>query len=113
MTDSMEYHIYMRPIVPASVARLSVVAITLFFFLPPFVSSARAQINGVPASVTSPGFGGRAVNGPPASVTSLGPSGYAPNSRVTFSTPTANSGENHHHHHHYVQYAPPVLYAVP
>jgi hypothetical protein len=43
-----------------------------------------AQINGVPASVTSYGFGGHfnANPGPPASVTSLGPNGYrssAPN----------------------------------
>jgi hypothetical protein len=43
------------------------------------VSSSHAQINGVPASVTSPGFGGRAINGVPPSVTSLGPRGFAPN----------------------------------
>ena len=36
----------------------------------------RAQVNGVPPSVTSIGFGGRFINGVPPSVTSLGPNGY-------------------------------------
>ncbi len=35
-----------------------------------------AQVNGVPPSVTSIGFGGRFINGVPPSVTSLGPNGY-------------------------------------
>ncbi len=35
-----------------------------------------AQVNGVPPSVTSIGFGGRLINGIPPSVTSLGPNGY-------------------------------------
>lgn len=48
---------------------LSLVALT---------ATASAQINGMPASVTSPGFGGRQINGVPASVTSLGPRGYTP-----------------------------------
>src|SRR5579864_7490204 len=108
MPCPVEYHISVRPSFSASIALLSLFAASLF--LTPRI---QAQINGTPSSVTSPGFGGRAVNGPPASVTSLGPRGYSSNSRVSFSTPTANSGENHHHHHHYVQYAPPVLYAVP
>src|SRR5579863_8697276 len=43
-------------------------------------ASASAQINGMPASVTSPGFGGRQVNGVAPSVTSLGPRGYTPGS---------------------------------
>jgi hypothetical protein len=43
-------------------------------------SSAGAQVNGMPASVTSPGFGGRQVNGTAPSVTSLGPRGYTPGS---------------------------------
>ncbi len=113
MTDSMEYHIYMRPI-PASVARLSVVAITLFFFLPPFVSSARAQINGVPASVTSPGFGGRAVNGPPASVTSLGPRGFAPGPQIPMASAANGSHRRDgHHRRHDGDNLGPVWYAVP
>jgi hypothetical protein len=36
----------------------------------------QAQINGVPPSVTSIGFGGRLINGIRPSVTSLGPNGY-------------------------------------
>jgi hypothetical protein len=36
----------------------------------------QAQINGVPPSVTSIGFGGRFINGVRPSVTSLGPNGY-------------------------------------
>jgi hypothetical protein len=36
----------------------------------------QAQINGVPPSVTSIGFGGRFLNGIPPSVTSLGTNGY-------------------------------------
>jgi len=38
----------------------------------------RAQINGVPPSVTSIGFGGRLINGVRPSVTSLGPNGSLP-----------------------------------
>jgi hypothetical protein len=43
-----------------------------------FAASTRAlpQINGVPASVTSLGFGGHFTPGPRASVTSLGPNSY-------------------------------------
>lgn len=73
MTLFSEYHIPVRPSFSLSVAFLTAVAVGLFAALP-----ANAQINGAPASVTSPGFGGHAVNGPPASVTSLGPQGYTP-----------------------------------
>ncbi|HET6179633.1 MAG TPA: hypothetical protein VFE61_22105 [Candidatus Sulfotelmatobacter sp.] len=105
----LEYHIYVRHSIPASVALFSLLLLPVGF-----VSTTHAQINGAPASVTSPGFGGRAVNGPPASVTSLGPRGYAPNSRATFSTSVPRHGGNgSHRHHHYVQYAPPAVYAVP
>jgi len=50
-----------------------------------FACVAAAQINGVPASVTSIGFGGRdnMTPGTPASVTSLGPNGFG-NSHVHF-----------------------------
>lgn len=56
-----------------SAAVFGALSISLLLALPTL-----AQVNGPPASVTSPGFGGNAVNGPPASVTSLGPQGYAP-----------------------------------
>jgi hypothetical protein len=51
----------------------------LSFFLAFSVAVAlplQAQVNGVPPSVTSIGFGGRFVNGVQPSVTSLGPKGY-------------------------------------
>ena len=51
-------------------------AVVLLGFL--LTSTAGAQVNGMPASVTSPGFGGRQVNGVAPSVTSLGPRGYTP-----------------------------------
>jgi hypothetical protein len=108
MSSSSEYHISVRHSIPSTVALLSLLALPAFF-----VPASHAQINGTPASVTSPGFGGRPVNGTPASVTSLGPRGFAPNSRVTFSGPRAPRDGEVHHRHHYVQYAPPVVYAVP
>src|SRR5690242_716279 len=57
-------------------------------------SLAMAQIRGVPASVTSYGFGGSrsATPGPPASVTSLGPNGFA-------GTPPINIRTTHAPHH--------------
>src|SRR5579864_489443 len=72
--------------------------------------TAGAQINGMPASVTSPGFGGRQVNGVAPSVTSLGPRGFTPGSPTCCFTGTSlghphfvanpNSAQNFHHHHH-------------
>lgn len=98
----------MRHPLPASVALLSLLALPVLF-----VANSHAQINGAPSSVTSPGFGGRAINGAPASVTSLGRNGYAPSSQVIFSTSNSTPTGSHPHHHHYVQYTPPVIYAVP
>jgi hypothetical protein len=69
--------------------------------LPGFlVSSSPAQINGVPASVTSPGFGGHpGTDAPPASVTSLGPRGYAPSAGGIFfsNMPGRDAGRDRHH----------------
>lgn len=66
-------------------------------------NTALAQIHAAPPSVTSMGFGGRAINGTRPSVTSLGPHGYTPgfnpafpNSRPSFAT---SSGFNGHPHH--------------
>ncbi len=113
MASWLEYHIPVRHSIPASVALFGLLMLSVFF-----VSSGHAQINGAPASVTSPGFGGRAINGPPASVTSLGPNGYAPGgyapyARGSFIPPNARRDGNGRHHHHYVPYAPPYAYAVP
>lgn len=47
--------------------------------VPPSITSmgfGGRPINGIPPSVTSMGFGGRLINGVPPSVTSLGPKGY-------------------------------------
>jgi hypothetical protein len=71
-------------------------------------TTANAQVNGMPASVTSPGFGGRQVNGVAPSVTSLGSRGYTPNSPTCCFRGTSvgrppvatnpNSNFNHSHH---------------
>ena len=120
MTQFSEYPIPVRPSLSLSVAFLTALAVGLFTALP-----ANGQVNGAPASVTSPGFGGRAVNGPPASVTSLGPQGYAP----VHHAPLTSAGNGFHHdgnrdhdgHRHRGQdsnivgptwYAVPVPYAV-
>ena len=108
MTSSLEYHISVRHSIPASLALLSLLTLPLFL-----VSTSHAQINGAPSSVTSPGFGGRAVNGTPPSVTSLGPRGFAPNHGVTLSTNVPRNGDGHHHRHHLEFTRPPVIYAVP
>ena len=109
MTSLLEYHVSVRPSISALVLALSLVA------MPFLASGSHAQINGAPTSVTSPGFGGRAVNGPPASVTSLGPRGYAPNAVVPFPN-SANRFRNGVHRRHRNDtpwlYAYPVPYAV-
>lgn len=71
--------------------------------------TAGAQINGMPASVTSPGFGGRQINGVAPSVTSLGPRGYTPaiptccfrgtSLGQPHFTANPNLAPNFHHHH--------------
>lgn len=111
MACGEEYHSSMRHLA----LFLSLFALSLFL-----APTSHAQINGAPSSVTSPGFGGRAVNGPPASVTSLGPRGYAPNPNVYFST--SQPGRFHsrggnrngrYRRHHYGEFTPPLMYAVP
>jgi hypothetical protein len=101
-----EYHLTVRQSISASVLLLSLVAFALFA-----TTSAHAQINGAPASVTSPGFGGRAVNGTPSSVTSLGPRGYS-TGQHSGSVPAAHHNNTNHHHRN-GNYVSPWLYAVP
>lgn len=111
MPFPLEYHMSVHRSIPLSVALFGLLALPLVL-----VSNSHAQINGVPSSVTSPGFGGRPVNGTPPSVSSVGPRGFTPNtnSRVTFSTGNRTTmGDGHHHHHRSGQYAPSVFYAVP
>ncbi len=112
MASSPEYHNSVRCLILTSLGFF-----TLLLLPALFVSPAQAQINGAPASVTSTGFGGRAINGPPASVTSLGPNGYsrggyAPYQRGTILDQNARRNDSRHRHH-YVPYAPPYTYAVP
>lgn len=114
MLHRLEYHVRMRPVIALSVATFAVLPISL---LPP---AALAQINGAPASVTSPGFGGRPINGTPASVTSLGPRGYAPGPQIPLASAANGFHHNNGHHHHHngqpvgpLMYAYPVPYAVP
>jgi hypothetical protein len=111
MTSPLEYHVSVRHSIPASFALFSLLALPVIL-----VSTSHAQINGTPASVTSPGFGGRPVNGTPPSVTSLGPRGFAPNSRVTFSqgfVPPTGDGHHRRHRDHNAEFSPPLVYAVP
>ena len=84
---------------------------------------ASAQVNGVPPSVTSFGFGGRQrFNGPPPSVTSLGPKGVTPPRVEMHQLPPHRSGMHHHQHQgnvypyyvpYYVPYYPAEAYDGP
>jgi len=58
-------------------------------------SVAHAQVHAAPPSVTSMGFGGRAINGSRPSVTSLGPRGF---------TPRSSSGSGSHGPYHRPRY---------
>lgn len=108
MSRALEYHINVRSWLSVSIPLLSLFGI--FLFSAPIV---QAQINAPPSSVTSPGFGGRAVNGPPASVTSVGPRGYAPNASIPYRPPANGNGNPSHRHHHDGDYYGPYLYAYP
>jgi hypothetical protein len=79
-----------------------VVASCVATFLP-----LQAQVNGVPPSVTSMGFGGNFVNGVRPSVTSLGPNAYNNNWSVFgnccanfFLPPSPNLSTSGHRRHH-------------
>src|SRR5438552_13974518 len=114
MTCPKEYHDSVRHSISASIVVLSLLALPTIF-----LSSSHAQINGVPASVTSPGFGGRAINGTPPSVTSLGPRGFTPNSnpaggfRFFANTPRPNANSDGRHHRHHDSNFFPLLGAYP
>jgi len=70
MVAAVRYHLFMKLWIAAAVA----------VFTLALVPQIHAQINGVPASVTSIGFGGNFSRPPgvPASVTSIGPAGLVP-----------------------------------
>ena len=113
MTCLLEYHKDVRRWILASVAVLGLLSSPALFH-----SSALAQINGVPSSVTSPGFGGRSINGTPASVTSLGPRGFAPHVSGQFQSTVPRHDRDHDGDHrrrseffYYPYYG--QVYAVP
>ncbi|MGH9538574.1 MAG: hypothetical protein ACRD3H_11650 [Terriglobales bacterium] len=82
MVARVEYDSGVERLNSATVAGLALALLALIF-LP---ASLAAQINGTPASVTSPGFGGHFNQGVPASVTSMGPNGLQPRNQI-FATP--------------------------
>jgi hypothetical protein len=94
-----EYHEGMKWAIPAPVAVFGLFGLSVIF-----VAGSSAQVNGAPPSVTSPGFGGRAINGTRPSVTSLGPNGYAPIARQQFRTTLPPIDGKHEHHHHLHEY---------
>jgi hypothetical protein len=99
----------------ATVAGFRVLSVAFFL-----ATTAAAQVNAAPPSVTSLGFGGRAINGTPPSVTSLGPRGYTPGNNPAFpnshptiagTAPAQPATDTHHHHNHDHEYW--GLYGVP
>jgi hypothetical protein len=116
MLFRLRYHFAVRRLLSATVAVFALV-------LAPALS---AQINGVPASVTSMGFGGHFTTTPgvPASVTSLGPNGFQGRSPF-FNEPTCcinplfplnpNPPLSSHHRHHRAPVFPVAVpvYTVP
>jgi hypothetical protein len=115
MVSKLGYHSYVRRLNSATVAALALIAgASICLALAP---AAHAQINGVPASVTSTNFGGH-LNPTPgvrASITSLGPNGIQP--RNPFPNQPGccinplfpvnpNPPLNHRHHHQRGQFFP-------
>jgi hypothetical protein len=98
----------MRRVIPPSVATVAVLAIFLF------VPAGQAQVNGPPASVTSPGFGGRPINGTPPSVTSLGPRGVpGPQIPLASAANGLHPGNAHRHRRNDGEPAGPLWFAYP
>jgi hypothetical protein len=112
MGSPKEYHVVVNRSIVALVALFGLMALVFAFVAP-----ASAQVNGAPASVTSPGFGGRAINGTRPSVTSVGPVGPVQNSRGVFFGPgvpqVPRNPEGRHRHHHEGGFVPSIAYAVP
>ena len=119
MPPKLEYDLAMQRPNRATAAGFGTVLLLLGNLLLLLASPATAQINGMPASVTSPGFGGHQVNGVPPSVTSLGRRGYTPAfptccfRGVSPAIPTSTFNFHHHHHGSFSPFAGPVIYAVP
>jgi hypothetical protein len=104
MPRKLEYDFPVHRLNRATGAGFAVVLFALGFLGLMPSTTAGAQVNGMPASVTSPGFGGRQVNGVAPSVTSPGPRGYTPASptccfKGAFPA-NQNPTLNFHHHPH-------------
>jgi hypothetical protein len=122
MSSQLEYHSSVRSLKSASSAGLAVVLTLMTIMAFP----AHAQIHGVPASVTSIGFGGRfdMAPGVPASVTSLGPNGLQPRNPFFNEpqccinplfpiNPNPTFGQRHHHHNRRAFFGGITPFAVP
>ena len=110
MSPTLEYHTNVRQWFSPALALLAFSGV--FLFVPAY---SVAQINAPPSSVTSPGFGGRAVNGTSPSVTSVGPRGYVPRTGVPSRPQGNDTGRRHHRDGSYTGpywYAYPVPYGV-
>ena len=121
MPRKLEYDFFVQRLNRATAAGFASVLFALVVLGLMLTTTAAAQVNGMPASVTSPGFGGRQVNGVAPSVTSLGPRGYTPGSptccfkgtsqgRPPFGT---NPNSNFHHHNHNGALSWGGVYAAP
>ncbi len=106
MVPKLEYHRAVKTLNRATVAGLGWVVCGFVFSAWLQMPAARAQINAAPPSVTSMGFGGRAVNGTPPSVTSLGRHGYTSN-------PAFPNSRSYHRHGRGRYYPWGGVYAVP
>ncbi|HXZ40003.1 MAG TPA: hypothetical protein VEG68_04635 [Terriglobales bacterium] len=102
MSAKLEYDAPVKRLIRAMVLAFATLVVGILI-----IPSAVAQINAAPPSVTSLGFGGRAINGTPPSVTSLGPLGYTPgfnpafpNSRPLLGVISTQPLDGHHHYHH-------------
>ena len=86
MVSKLGYDSYVKRLNSATVAAL---ALTLISLIAVSAQIASAQINGTPASVSSPNFGGHpnSTPGVPASITSAGPNGIQPRNPF-FNQPT-------------------------
>ncbi len=98
MTFKLEYHRVVQRWIPATVALFGLFALLLLLS-----SGGQAQINPIPASMTSSASGGHAATGASASVTSFGHHGFTPpHSGSTFTTHVpahSNSSHNTQRHH--------------
>lgn len=114
MLSKLGYDSYVKRLNSATVAALAVV---LIFLAAASARIASAQINGTPASVSSPNFGGHlnSTPGVPASITSVGPNGIQPRNPF-FNQPTCcinplfplnpRPPQGQHHRHQRGQFFP-------